>query len=157
MHDQLTYPPAYFYNKYGKSYLLNYKCASTSIKQAIGKPKKSIRPTGQVYTYVRDPLDRAASIYDEMVKQRKHHGLPFILWLRMLKSGFDDAHQLPQTYYINQVPKIKLFTDLDKLQEYLGVRLKKLNPSTNKPDITPKEEQLIREIYADDFKLFKSL
>ena len=159
--DSCNYKVPLWYNspKHEASYMLNYKCASTTIRRAIGYPKKSTRAQFRAFTMVRDPLSRALSIYSEMVALNKHYGLGLKQWLLLVKEGFYDEHQIPQSYWIEcaeeQGEDIRLYTTIDQVMEFLGLEaLVSYNISAQHPKADKEDIELIREIWAADIELF---
>jgi chondroitin 4-sulfotransferase 11 len=152
------------------------KSAGTSITEALlGKsdnsdphrrvsPKYSIDPSWKKFAVIRDPYDRAVSIFEyqkkmasssinlSMFKQRKfirENNPSFLQYLRYLKSNkssFMEVHSRPQSHW--------LFDDMKR-------KLKELN-SSNRLNLseyykTEESKNLIRILYEDDFNLMAKL
>lgn len=146
-----------YYNKGNLTYLMIHKCASTSIKRALGMKKKSSIPDNTPFTVIRNPIDRAASIYSEMVEMGIHRGLEFSDWLVYLQGGFYDSHQIPMSYWLDKCGGVKVFTSLNDASVWLNVKIPRTNQRKTQVEITPEGERLIGELWADDIELYERL
>lgn len=154
-----TQPIWYNCAKYEVSYLMNFKCASTSIRRSLDLNKKSSTANFIPFTLLREPIARAVSIYNEMVNQNKHYKLSFKGWLIRLQQGFYDSHQIPQSHWleratIEQDQDVRIFTDIKDVEEWLGVKIPHANQSRIEtiPDL--EDIELIKELWAEDIILY---
>lgn len=142
------------------SYLLIFKNGSTSIRHAMGHVRKVRTPGARAFTKLRDPLDRAVSIYNEMVKQGHANG-SFNHWCEdKLEHGFTNVHEYPQSHWLDlakeDAPDIRIFTTFEQVEAFLGKPI----PHRNKSErfkMTEVEEAMVREIYKTDFELWQQL
>ena len=152
--------PLYFdSHQHQVSYLTLYKCASTSIKKAIDAGKKTTMPLYDVFTVIRNPIERAPSIYAENVLKNEHKGLSFTEWLQYIKEhSFYEQHQLPQIHYIDQhldkINSITIYTSVRECMEDLDIPIGKLNQRRTEVKVTSQDIELIKDIWSDDLTIW---
>lgn len=129
------------------------------------------RPVGEVVCLVRDPVERFRSAMaqvrladvdatlDELANETGNHPEYRPAKGRRLLS--EDVHFQPQSWFSGD--PIRYFRFPDQLGNAavaldLTLPLPVINESTGvKPDLTPEQEQRVREWYADDVALWNSL
>ena len=133
-----------------------YKCGSTTLRNILHTKKKQDKPLYQPFTVIRNPIERVPSIYAEMVRMNNHKGLEFTEWLKELRKGFYDYHQIPMTYWLKDIPKdMKVFLRVGDALQWLGIESNKvLNPRRIAVNITPEDIELIEELYKEDIEYY---
>ena len=165
IHPDCRWTPAQWYNAhdYQVSYKRMYKSASSTIVDLLGAHSRdSEAKFTKRFTVIRDPADRAKSIYKEMEGQgllamRGIHS--FSAYLKCIwKEGYFNKHQFPQSFWLPE-DKIRIFRldQLDEVCAYIGAPvtdLKRINARDQIIDVTDADLEIIQELYRDDFELW---
>jgi len=144
-----------------KTYVRNYKCGSQSVLEMMPNWVQSINPEFERFSIVRHPVERAKSIYKEMVKRKLHREKTFLTWLKLLfEEGFYHNHQFTQTELLTDSYPIRLFTidQMDDVISWVGVQKNKIphtNQNKQKLECGIMHNSLIASIYHDDFALYE--
>ena len=144
------------------SYLRMYKSGSSTICKYLGNLRQETKPKYRQFTVIRDPYERAVSIYSEMVKihKLKDTFTGYITHLYFSSAGFKDKHQLPQAYWLENLD-IKLFklSELDKVAAWIGSGkpFSHLNKRNSNIELTQQNRKMIEIIYRKDIILFESI
>ena len=121
---------------------------------------------------IRDPLKRFVSTYQNRIlfhKDPKFQGFSVDQVIENLrKNNFENRHFLPQNYFLGH--NLSYFTNIYKINE-MDLFTKDLNAffgkelqfphlqtgKTNKITLTSNQIEQIKEIYIEDYKLFKDI
>ena len=164
-------PQTQWYNceLYKVSYKRLYKCGSQSVLDMLTNWVKEDQPKYEKrFSVVREPVERAKSIYKEMVK--RHTPNPnngwtmgcesFSEWLQYLvDNGFYNNHQYTQMDLLENSSPIRLFTlsEMKNVTAWIGSdtnRIRTVNVNKQKVKVTDTDLDLIARLYGVDFDLF---
>lgn len=153
--NQYTPPKWHNSEKHNASYLRLYKCASSSVVQMLGDPEVENLPKYRKFTVIRNPFDRAISIWNEMTRMRKTKDDLTTFLKDIRDNGYYDKHQLPFTTWLQSDLVIFTTDQLNKVKDFLKCeKVYHINPSTNKPILSEEDKSIIKELYADDIKFY---
>lgn len=133
---------------------------------AHGLAPKMENPT-EAWLVVREPVDKFRSACS-MSRIGKGGRMSVDEKLTELESGEmgRDGHFHPQSRFVDLGIPLHLYRleDIDKMAEDVGLSLPlpRVNASGTivkfpKPDLTPKQEERVRKIYAEDIELYESM
>lgn len=122
-----------------------------------------VNPDRPVVQVVREPVDRFRSA----MSQTRMTDVDLVLReLRSEETVFGgvgviaaNVHFLPQSRFTGDITYYRFSDQLDEAAADLGLRtpLPRIHVSAEKPDLTPAQEQSVREWYAADVALWESL
>ena len=152
----MIHPKYYNSRDFEMTYLEIPKSGCSSIKAHVNpSPTDENVPKYQVFTVVRDPIDRFISGYMELKRQKKTD-LGFSEFILHVESdGFFDRHIVPQDVFIQTHFQINHSLVVFTFDEYMKRVDFHYNPTkSDKPILSKAQIERISALYAADFKYF---
>lgn len=153
--DRVRY---YDSEKYHISYVRVTKTASSSVIEALEAIEVK-QPSYKLITVIRNPLDRAWSMYHHCRRANHRQTGAFTDWLnRVITEGYYNNHAAPMSHFIRPHMVFETVYDFDALEILeLDYRLELGNYNWGQKTqrkMTYAESRLVFQAFTDDFYLY---